>query len=95
MEFQTSLESSLEAIVSHASELLNHLKKSSTTANDAPFGPADPLEHAPQQVQLSRKKLLEAATKLTQVATPPERYLEHLSNSVSETPPTLVRAIVS
>ena len=95
MEFQTSLESSLEAIVSHATELLNHLKKPSTTANDAPFGPADPLEYAPQQVQLSRKKLLEAATKLTQVATPPERYLEHLSNSVSGNLPIRFCATVS
>ncbi|KAK3713684.1 hypothetical protein LTR37_008378 [Vermiconidia calcicola] len=83
MTFEHSLETSLENVQANVSALLAYLRSGQTGVINNHGGPGDPFEHAPRQVLQSRKELAEAATRLVQLGTRPEEYLEHLSNSAS------------
>lgn len=75
MEFYQRLRSSLDSIASHGAELLRQ-------SNNGSIG-ASPFEDKSKAVHNPRKKLMESAMKLLQLATMPEEYLDHLANGVN------------
>lgn len=75
MEFVQSFQSALDAIATNGHELLQHF--------DHGHGePARSADRPGASSQLPRKKLIEAATKLMQLAIRPEEYLDKLANNV-------------
>ncbi|KAK1714164.1 O-methyltransferase [Colletotrichum lupini] len=80
----TRLRSSLDSIASHGAELLRQSDNGSIAAS--------PFEDKSKAVHNPRKKLMESAMKLLQLATMPEEYLDHLANEYQEL--TCVRWLV-
>ena len=83
MECARSLKASLEDVIASSTSLLRFLEDSPQTAHPSGCGPADPFAEAPVDVNIARQKLAEGATKLVQLSTSSEEYLDHLSNNVS------------
>lgn len=84
MDHQQRLKTCIDEIALQGPELLRQLQ---TQLGDAP-GEARPSlglldDTSRPTVQSLRKKLIEAATKLIQLATDTDGYLEHLANGVS------------
>lgn len=85
MAYQQNLQASLEAVSSHATQLLEYLKTHTTPEIDTSGLPRDPFDSAPKSIKVSRKKFTEASASLVGLGTRPEEYLEHLQNGVSPT----------
>lgn len=78
-ELQSSLRGALDTIATRGHELLQQNDGASKV-----YSFSSPGSHGATS-QLLRKGLMEAATKLVQLLTQPEEYLEKLANSVSFT----------
>lgn len=83
MEYAKSLKASLEDVIANSTSLLRFLQDSPQSAHPSGCGPADPFAQAPSDVNIARQKLCEGATKLVQLSTSSEEYLDHLANNVS------------
>ncbi|TDZ40854.1 O-methyltransferase aurJ [Colletotrichum trifolii] len=93
MDLYQQLKASLDEIALHGPELLRHLDTESHNGPPDQTTPAILLQDASRStIQHPRKRLVEAATKLLQLATTADGYLEHLANSYQEL--TCVRWLV-
>ncbi|KAF5516137.1 O-methyltransferase aurJ [Colletotrichum siamense] len=93
MDLYQKLKSSLDEIALHGPELLRHLDTESHNGSSGQTTLSSLLEDTSRSsIQYPRKKLIESATKLLQLATTADGYLEHLANSYQEL--TCVRWLV-
>lgn len=75
-----SIELCLDAILSNGPEYLRELNSDHVPSTNGENGIHKKYVQSPHE---PRKKLIDAATRLIQLLTGPEEYLDHLANSVS------------
>ncbi|KAF2211539.1 hypothetical protein CERZMDRAFT_43330 [Cercospora zeae-maydis SCOH1-5] len=80
MQFERDLEASLEAVSTNAQKLLAYLKSGKNVQSLDTALPKDPLDNCDAQTQAARGQLAEAATRILELSTRPQEYLEHLQN---------------
>lgn len=80
MAHNQSIERCLEAILSSGPEYLRELNNAPVPSANGENGTHNRRVQSPHE---PRKKLINAATRLIQLLTGPEEYLDHLANSVS------------
>lgn len=83
LELLRSLERTLDDIAASGNELLQQIGDELHSGSESATHSLRPLDGHGASTQLPRKKLIEAATKLVQLAIRPEEYLDKLANNAS------------
>lgn len=82
MQYQNDLRRSLEAVTVNANAVLQYLDTLPKTEASHGGLPGDPFDSAPKTVDISRKALTDASSKLAELSVRPAEYLDHLANDV-------------